>query len=44
MEVIAYESTAIRFALTAVKKISRDAVAGGIAMQFAFVRYTMLRN
>jgi hypothetical protein len=44
MEVIAYESTATRFALTVDMKISRDAVAGGIAMQFAFVRHTMLCN
>jgi hypothetical protein len=44
MEVIVYESTAIRFALTAVIKISRDAIAGGIAMQFAFVRHTVLSN
>ena len=44
MEVIAYESTATRFALTVTQKISRDAVAGGIAMQFAFICHAMLGN
>jgi hypothetical protein len=44
LEVITYESTAARFALTADQKKSRDAVAGGIGMQLAFIRHTMLRN